>query len=138
MKRQSFSVRIAARRHGVRGRLVLLVTAAALVMSNVGAAQMEAPGEQVLIPGTDIPGWGHVDTVPGRFGRPAGAPPKGPAVPQRVAVSVSLAVRSCSWTAGSVGFALSAHQRARPGAECRPPRGERRSPPSRAPLAMPE
>jgi dienelactone hydrolase len=35
----------------------------------------------VVIPGTNIPGWGQVDTVPGRFGRPAGSTaPKGPAV----------------------------------------------------------
>jgi uncharacterized protein len=80
MKLQAYSVPIAAHRRGVRGRVVLLVAAAALVVSSRGAAQTEAPGEPVLIPGADIPGWGHVDTVPARFGRPAGAPPKVPAV----------------------------------------------------------
>jgi len=46
-----------------------------------GAAQREAPGEPVVIPGTEIPGWGQVGTVPGRFGQPAGSTtPKTPAV----------------------------------------------------------
>jgi dienelactone hydrolase len=80
MKLRSLSVPIAARRHDVRRRLILLVAAAALVVPSLGAAQREAPGEPVLIPGADIPGWGQVDTVPARFGRPAGAPPKVPAV----------------------------------------------------------
>ena len=80
MKLQSFSVPIAARRHAIRWRLVLLVAAAALVVSSLGAAQTDAPGEPVTIPGAEISGWGQVDTVPARFGRPAGAPPKVPAV----------------------------------------------------------
>jgi dienelactone hydrolase len=80
MRLQSLSVPLAVRRHNVRWRLILLVAAAALVVPSLGAAQREAPGEPVLIPGTDIPGWGQVDTVPGRFGRPPGAPPKVPAV----------------------------------------------------------
>jgi dienelactone hydrolase len=61
-------------------RLVLLVAVATLGVSSRGAAQTEAPGEPVTLPGADIPGWGQVDTVPARFGRLAGAPSKGPAV----------------------------------------------------------
>lgn len=77
---QSFSVPFAARRHGVRWRLVLLVAGAALVVSSLGAAQTDAPGESVIIPGAEISGWGQVDKVPARFGRPAGSKPKVPAV----------------------------------------------------------
>ncbi len=80
MKLQSFSVPSAARRHGVRWRLVLLVAVAALVVSSLGAAQTDAPGESVIIPGTEISGWGQVDQVPARFARPAGSKPKVPAV----------------------------------------------------------
>ena len=80
MKRQSFSVPGAARRSGVRWRLVLLVAAAALAVSGLGAAQTNAPGETVIIPGVNIPGWGQVDQVQGRFGRPIGSKPKVPAV----------------------------------------------------------
>jgi dienelactone hydrolase len=81
MKLSASSSAIAVRRHRHRGRLVFLMAAAALVAPSLGAAQTETPGEPVLIPGTTIPGWGQVDTVPGRFGRPAGATaPKGPAV----------------------------------------------------------
>jgi len=80
MKLQPFSVPIAARRHGVRWRLVLLVAGAALVVSSLGAAQTDAPGESVIIPGAEISGWGQVDKVPGRFGLPAGSKPKVPAV----------------------------------------------------------
>ncbi len=80
MKMPSFSIPFAARRHGVRWRLVLLVSVAALVMSGPGAAQMDAPGETVIIPGVNISGWGQVDEVRGRFSRPAGPTPKVPAV----------------------------------------------------------
>jgi dienelactone hydrolase len=80
MKLQSFSVPSAARRYGVRWRLVLLVAAAALVVSSLGAAQTDAPGEPVTIAGTEISGWGQVNEVPARFGRPAGSTPKVPAV----------------------------------------------------------
>ncbi len=80
MKLQSFSVPIAAGRHGVRWRLVLLVAGAALVVSSLGAAQTDAPGESVIIPGAAISGWGQVGQVPGRFGLPAGSKPKVPAV----------------------------------------------------------
>ena len=80
MKLQLFSVPIAARRHGVRWRLVLVVAGAALVVSSLGAAQTDAPGESVIIPGAEISGWGQVDKVPGRFGLPAGSKPKVPAV----------------------------------------------------------
>ncbi len=80
MKMQSFSVPFAARQHGVRWRLVLLVEVAALVVSSLCAAQADAPGETVMIPGVNIPGWGQVDKVPARFARPAGSKPKVPAV----------------------------------------------------------
>src|SRR4030042_4095959 len=56
MKLQSFSVPSAARRYGVRWRLVLLVAAAALVVSSLGGAQPDAPGEPVPPPGTEISG----------------------------------------------------------------------------------
>lgn len=80
MKLQSFSVPSAARRHGVRWRLVLLGAAAVLVVPSLGAAQTDAPGEPVTIPGAEISGWGQVGEVPARFGRPAGSTPKVPAV----------------------------------------------------------
>ncbi|MFI5329603.1 MAG: dienelactone hydrolase family protein [Desulfobaccales bacterium] len=81
MKLQSFSVPFAARRHGIRWRLVLAVAVAALVVSGLGAAQTNAPGETVIIPGgVNIPGWGQSDEVSGRFGRPTGSKPKVPAV----------------------------------------------------------
>jgi dienelactone hydrolase len=80
MKLRSFSVPIAARRHAIRWRLVLLVAAAALVVSSLGAAQTDAPGEPVTIPGAEISGWGQVDQVPARFGRPAGSTAKVSAV----------------------------------------------------------
>lgn len=76
MKPQSFSVPFAARRYGVRSRLVLLVAAAALVVSSRRAAQTDAPGEPVTLPGAEISGWGQVGEVPARFGRPAGARPR--------------------------------------------------------------
>ena len=63
------------------GWLVLEAAAAALLLPSLSAAQNEAPGEAVVIPGATIPGWGQVDTVPGRFGRPTSSPrPKSPAV----------------------------------------------------------
>jgi dienelactone hydrolase len=80
MKLQSFSVPVAAPRYGVRWRLVVLVAATALVVSNIGAAETHAPGEPVTIPGTEISGWGQVGEVPARFGRPASSTPKVPAV----------------------------------------------------------
>ncbi len=80
MKLQSFSVPNAARRPGVRWRLVLLVAAAALVMSSLSAAQTDAPGEPVTIRGTEISGWGEVGEVLARFGRPAASKPNVPAV----------------------------------------------------------
>ncbi len=59
---------------------VLLVTAAVLIVSGICAAQTDAPGERVTIPGAAIPGWGQVDEVIGRFWRPAGSMTRGPAV----------------------------------------------------------
>ncbi len=57
-----------------------MVAVAALVVSSLGAAQTDAPGEPVTIPGVNISGWGQVDQVPGRFARPTGSKPKVPAV----------------------------------------------------------
>ena len=80
MKLHRFSVRLAFRRHGVRLMLVLLAAGVALVSANLGAAQTNALGEPVIIPGINIAGWGQVDEVLGRFSRPAGPTPKVPAV----------------------------------------------------------
>ena len=80
MKLQSFFFPSVARRHGVRWRLALLVAAAALLVPSLGAAQTEAPGDPVIIPGVNLPGWGQVDEVPGRFNRPTGSKSKVPAV----------------------------------------------------------
>jgi dienelactone hydrolase len=66
--------------HSVRGRLGCWTAAAALVVSGLAAAQMDAPGEPVAIPGAEIPGWGQVREVPARFGRPSGSAAKVPAV----------------------------------------------------------
>lgn len=79
MTLDSFSVPGAASRDGVRGKLVLLFGAAALGVSSLAAAQ-QALGEPVTIPGAEIPGWGKVGEVPGRFGRPAGTSTRVPAV----------------------------------------------------------
>ncbi len=80
MKLQLFTVPGAARRHNVGWTLVLLFAAAALVVSRLGAAQTEAPGEPVTIPGAEISGWGQVGEFPARFGRPPGSTAKVPAV----------------------------------------------------------
>ena len=60
--------------------LVLLFAAATLVVPRLGAAQTEAPGEPVTIPGAEISGWGKVGEFPARFGRPPGSMAKVPAV----------------------------------------------------------
>jgi len=52
---------------------------AALTIPEFAAAQNEAPGEAVTIPGATFSTW-SVDEVRGRFGRPAGATAKVPAV----------------------------------------------------------
>ena len=57
-----------------------MVAAAALIVSGIGSAQTDAPGERVIIPGTAIPGWGQVDGVIAHFCRPAGSMTKRPAV----------------------------------------------------------
>jgi dienelactone hydrolase len=75
MNLKSFCFQIGARRMHV-----FLVAAAALLVSGICAAQTDAPGEHVIIPGTEIPGWGQVDEVPAHFGRPAGPMTKVPAV----------------------------------------------------------
>jgi uncharacterized protein len=80
MRLHFFSISFAALRCGVRWRLVLLVAAAALLVSNFSIAQTDAPGEPVTIPGTEISGWGQVKEVPARFGRPASPATKVPAV----------------------------------------------------------
>lgn len=80
MKLQSFSVPIAVLRHGVPWTLLALVTAVTLVASNLNAAQMDALGVPITIPGTEISGWGRVDELPARFGLPARLTPKVPAV----------------------------------------------------------
>jgi len=54
------------------GWLVLEAAAAALLLPSLSAAQNEAPGEAVVIPGATIPqGSRH---VPGRFGPPTSWP----------------------------------------------------------------
>jgi dienelactone hydrolase len=80
MKLHSSSDRIAVRRHDISWRRGLLLAAAALVVSSSVAAQTEAPGEPVVIPGAEISGWGKVAEVRGRFGRPPGATVQVPAV----------------------------------------------------------
>lgn len=54
--------------------------AAVLAVPGRGAAHVEAPGEPVTIPGVEISGWGKIDQVPARFGAPAQAAGKFPAV----------------------------------------------------------
>lgn len=61
------------RRIGVFGLAISIAASAA-------SAQMVAPGEPVAIPGIEIAGWGKVDQVAGRFGLPAQASGKVPAV----------------------------------------------------------
>jgi dienelactone hydrolase len=81
MNLQSFCSQIVAGRHSARWMRVFLVAAAALVvLSGIGATQTDAPGEPVIIPGAEIPGWGQVDEVFAHFGRPAGSMTKVPAV----------------------------------------------------------
>lgn len=60
--------------------IVLFTIASALVLSGICAAQTDAPGESVIIPGAVIPGWGKVDQVPARFGLPEGTKARVPAV----------------------------------------------------------
>jgi dienelactone hydrolase len=59
---------------------VFLVTAVMLMVSGICAAQTDAPGEPVMIPGAAIPGWGQVDEVVARFWRPAESMTRRPAV----------------------------------------------------------
>jgi dienelactone hydrolase len=64
----------------------LVVLAASIVLVSISlfgqafAQSIDAPGDSVIIPGTEIPGLGQVGEVPGRFGRPAGSLRKVPAV----------------------------------------------------------
>src|SRR5208337_1754175 len=80
MNLQSFCIQIVAGRHSARWMHFFLIAAAVLIVSGIAAAQPDAPGEPVIIPGTAIPGWGQVDEVIARFGRPAGSMTKVPAV----------------------------------------------------------
>ena len=57
----------------------LLAAGAALTIPHLAAAQTEAPGEVVAIPGAAFSDW-SVDEVRGTFGRPAGVAGKVPAV----------------------------------------------------------
>ena len=63
----------------MRKTVACLVPVAALVIATVAWAQPEAPGEPVTIPGATVAKW-NVKDVRGRFGRPAGATGKVPAV----------------------------------------------------------
>ena len=80
MNLQSFCIQIVAGRHSARWLYFFLVAAAVLIVSGIGAAQNDAPGEPVTIPGVEIPGWGQVDEILAHFGRPAGSMTKVPAV----------------------------------------------------------
>jgi dienelactone hydrolase len=67
--------RRAARRFGA-----CLLVVAVLFTPSAAMAQMEAPGEDVTIPGADLGDWGKVEQVAGRFGLPAGVTGQVPAV----------------------------------------------------------
>lgn len=43
--------------------------------SSLGAAEKDAPGDSVILPGAEVSGWGQVGDVPARFGRPASTTP---------------------------------------------------------------
>ncbi len=57
-----------------------IVLAGILLFGQAFAQSIDAPGDPVIILGTQIPGLGQVSEVPARFGRPAGSTPKVPAV----------------------------------------------------------
>ena len=59
---------------------IFLVAALVLWVPGLAFSQKETPGESVTIPGLEIAGWGKVDEVRARFGLPAGAKSKVPAV----------------------------------------------------------
>ena len=80
MKLGSFSIQFLGYRLGIRSCAIPLIVLASLVMSNLIAAQTDAPGEVVIIPGREIADWGQVAEVSGRFGIPAGSAQKTPAV----------------------------------------------------------
>ncbi len=80
MNLQSFCIQIVPGRHSARWLYFFLVAATVLIVSGIGAAQNDAPGEPVTIPGVEIPGWGQVDEILAHFGRPAGSMSKVPAV----------------------------------------------------------
>ena len=60
--------------------IFVAAAATALIGTGIAAVQTDAPGEIVVIPGAEIPGWGQVDKVFGRFGRPSGPAARLPAV----------------------------------------------------------
>jgi dienelactone hydrolase len=80
MNLQPSPIRLAPRPHRARAMFVFLLIPLAVTISAVYAAQADAPGEPVIIPGMEIPGFGQVDEVLARFGRPAGSSGKTPAV----------------------------------------------------------
>jgi len=60
--------------------LIIVLMIFFLFSGQAFAQSIDAPGEPVVIPGTEISGWGQVGEVHGRFGRPASATAKVPAV----------------------------------------------------------
>jgi dienelactone hydrolase len=62
-----------------RALLVLCAAAFSLLVPDTGAAQLDAPGVAITIPGIDIAGIGKVGETPGRFAM-SGAAVKAPAV----------------------------------------------------------
>ncbi len=57
-----------------------LLVVAMLFTPSAAMAQMEAPGEDVIIPGADLGDWGKVEQVAGRFGLPSRVTGQVPAV----------------------------------------------------------
>lgn len=80
MKLGAYSIPNRGYRLGIRLCVIPLIVLTSLVMSNLIAAQTDAPGETVIIPGREISDWGQVAEVSGRFGIPAGSAQKTPAV----------------------------------------------------------
>ena len=80
MKLLSTAVATAGIPSCARRRLVVLAGVAALSAPGLSVAQANALREDVIIPGTEIPDWGQVSQVSGRFARPASTVPKVPTV----------------------------------------------------------
>jgi dienelactone hydrolase len=79
-KLPAFAAKSSSRLGSVMVAAFRVVAAATLAVSTLAAAQTDAPGELVTIPGVEISGWGQVAEVRGRFGRPARSTSKAPAV----------------------------------------------------------